>query len=139
MEDVSIRKNPKRKNTKKDKENMMPKTSFFSKMKQIIDTNISTVHMIWVKDILKEGQSPLEKKIYKSIIVHAISFCPTLPSPKFVLEWISRFDLTSRSIIFDEGKRVLVNIGRQEIQEKFNIPQYKNKIVVMMDQVAKSF
>ncbi len=65
MEDVSTSKNPKGTNTKKDKEDMMPKTPFFSKMKQITDTNIGTVDMIRAKNRLKEGQSPLAKKIYR--------------------------------------------------------------------------
>ena len=64
MEDVSASKNPKRTNTKKDKEDMMPKTPFFSKMKRITDTNIDIVDMIRMKDKLKEGQSPLAKKRY---------------------------------------------------------------------------
>ncbi len=63
MEDVSASKNPKRTNTKKDKEDMMPKTPFFSKMKRITDTNIGIVDMIRMKDRLKEGQSPLAKRI----------------------------------------------------------------------------
>jgi hypothetical protein len=33
MVDVSTRKNPKEMNTKKDKEDMMPKTTFFSKLR----------------------------------------------------------------------------------------------------------
>lgn len=63
MEDVSASKNPKRANTKKDKEDMMPKTPFFSKMKRIIDTNIGTMDMIRMRDRLKEGQSLLAKRI----------------------------------------------------------------------------
>ena len=42
----------------------MPETPFFSKMKRITGTNISTVDMIQMKDRLKEGQSPLAKKKY---------------------------------------------------------------------------
>ena len=63
MEDVSASKNLKQTNTKKDKEEMMPKTPFFSKMKRITNTNIGTVDMIWMRDRLKEGQFPLAKKI----------------------------------------------------------------------------
>ena len=59
MEDVSASKNPKWTNTKKDKEDMMPKTPFFLKMKPITNTDIGTVDMIRVKDRLKLGQSPL--------------------------------------------------------------------------------
>ena len=62
MEDDSASKNPKWVNTKKDKEDMTPKTSFFSKMKRIADTNICTVDMIRMRNRLKEGQSPLAKK-----------------------------------------------------------------------------
>lgn len=61
MEDVSASKNPKWTNTK-EKEDRMPKTPF-SKMKQITDTNIGAVDMIRMKDRLKEGQSPLAKRI----------------------------------------------------------------------------
>ena len=139
MVDVNASNNPKGTNTKKDKEDMMPKTTFFSKMRQITDTNIGTINMIQVKNRLKEGQSPLEKKIYRSGIVHAATFPPTLPSPELVMEFKSKFDLIDKSIIFDEGKRVLANIGGQAIEEAFNIPQYKSMTVVMMDQAAKSF
>ena len=78
--------------------------------------------MIQVKDRLKERQSPMAKKIYKSEIAHAAIFPPTLPCPKLVMECASKFDLISKSIIFDGGKRVLANIGRQVIKEAFNIP-----------------
>ena len=135
MEDVSASKNPKWTNTKKDKEDMMPKMPFFSKMKRITDTNIGIVDIIR----MKEGQSPLAKRIYKSGIVHAAAFPPTLPCPELIIECASKFDLNNNSIIFDEGKRVLANIGEQAIKEAFNIPQYKSMTVVMMDQEAKSF
>ena len=62
MEDVSASKNQADK-TKKDKEDMMSKMPFFSKMKRITDSNIGTVDMIRM-DRLKEGQSPLAKKKY---------------------------------------------------------------------------
>ena len=39
MVDVSASKNPKGTNTKKDKEEMMPKTTFFSKVRRVSDTN----------------------------------------------------------------------------------------------------
>ena len=81
----------------------------------------------------------MAKKIYKSGIVHVAAFSPTLPCPILVMECASRFDLVSKSIIFDDGKRVLANIGEQAIEEAFNIPQYKSIVVVMMDQAAKSF
>ena len=42
MEDVSASKNPKGTNTKKDKEDMMPKTPFL-KMRRITDTNGGTI------------------------------------------------------------------------------------------------
>ena len=122
MEDDSASKNPKWANTKKDKEDMTPKTSFFSKIKRIADTNICTVDMIQMRDRLKEGQSPLEKRIYKSGIVHAAAFPPTLPCPELIMECASKFDLNSNSIIFYEGKRVLASIGEQAVEETFNIP-----------------
>ena len=46
MADASARKNPRGMYTKKDKEDMMPKTSFFSKLKRVGDTNIGTVDMV---------------------------------------------------------------------------------------------
>ncbi len=138
MVDVIASKNPKGTNTKEDKEDMMPKTTFFSKVNQISDINIYTVNMIQLKDILKEGQSPMAK-IYKTRIVHAVAFPPTLPCPKFVMERASQFDIISRSIIFDEGKRVWANIDRQVVEGAFNIPQYKSMTVIMMDQMAKLF
>ena len=134
MVGASASKNLKGTNTKKDKEDMMPKTTLFSKVRQITDTNIGTMNMIQLKDRLKEGQSPMAKKIYKSGIVHAAAFPPTLPCPKLVMECASRFDLVIKSIIFYEGKKVLANIGRQVIEEAFNIPQYKGTTVVMMEQ-----
>ena len=91
-------------------------------MKRITDTNVGTVNMLQVKGRLKEGESPLAKKIYRSGIVHTTTFPPTLPCPELVMECASRFDLISKSIIFDEGKRVLANIGGQVIKEAFNIP-----------------
>ena len=95
--------------------------------------------MIQLKDRLKEGQSPMAKKICKSGIVHAAAFPPTLPCPDLVMECTSRFDIVTKSIIFDEGKRVLANIDGQVVKETFNIPQYKGMTVVMMDQAAKLF
>ena len=85
MVDVSASKNPKGTNTKKDKEDMIPKTTFFSKVKRISDTNIGIVNMIQ----LKEGKSPMAKKIYKSGIVHTAAFPPTLPCPELVMECAS--------------------------------------------------
>ena len=78
MEDGSASKNPKGTNTKKDKEDMMPKTTFFSKMKRITDTNVGTINMIQVKDRLKEGQSPLAKKRYR-MQFHNTTQASTLP------------------------------------------------------------
>ena len=68
------------------------------------------------------------KRIYKSGIVHAATFPPTLSCPKLIMECASRFDLNSNSIIFDEGKRVLASIGEQAVEETFNIPQYKGQV-----------
>ena len=84
MVDVSASKNPKGMNTKKDNEDMMPKTTFFSKVQRISHTNIDIVNMIQLKDRLKEGQSPMAKKIYKSGIVHAAAFPPILLCLEFV-------------------------------------------------------
>ena len=78
MVDVNASKNRKVTNTKKDKEDMMSKTTFFLKMKRITDTNVGTVNMIQVKDRLKEGQSPLAKKIYRRQL-HSIVQASTLP------------------------------------------------------------
>ena len=120
MVEVSASKNPKGINIKKDKENMMPKTTFL-KVRWISDTNINIVNMIQLKDRLK-GQSPMVKKIYKSGIVHAAAFPLTLPCSELVMECASRFDIVSKRIIFDEGKRVLANISGQVVEEVFNIP-----------------
>ena len=139
MVDVSASKKPKGTNAKKDKEDMMPKTAFFSKVRRISDTNIGIVKMIQLKDRLKEGQSPMANKSYKGGIVHTAAFRPTLPCPELVMECASKFDLVSKSIIFYEGNRVLANIGGKVIEEAFNIPRYKSMTVVMMDQAAKSF
>ena len=138
MVDVNASKNPNRTNTKKEKEDMMSKITFFSKVRRISDTNIGTVNMVQLKDRLKEGQSPMAKKIYKSEIVHVAAFPCTLPCLKLVMECASRFDIEIKSI-FDEGKRVLANISGQVVEEVFNIPQHKGMTVVMMDQTTKFF
>ena len=104
MEDDSASKNPKRANAEKDKEDMTPKTSFFSKMKKITDTSIATVNMIRMRDRLKEGQSPLAKRIYKSGIVHPAAFPPTLPRLELIMECASGFDLNGKSIILVKGR-----------------------------------
>ena len=82
MVDVSASKNPKGTNTKK-RQDMMPKTTFFSKVRRISDTNIGMVNMVQLKDRLKEELSPMAKKIYKSKIVHAVAF----PSTCLVWNW----------------------------------------------------
>ena len=133
MVDVGTSKNPRGTYTKKDKEDMMSKTVFFSKLKRVSDTNIITANMIQLRNRLKEGQSSMAEKIYKSKIVHAVAFPPTLPCPELVMECASRFDIVMKSIIFDEGKRVLANISGQVVKEVFNIPQHKGMIVVMVD------
>ncbi len=74
--------------------------------------------MIQLKNRLKEGQFPMAKKIYKNEIVLATA----LPCPELVMECASRFDLVSKFIIFDEGERMLANIGGQVVEEAFNIP-----------------
>ena len=78
--------------------------------------------MLQVKDRLKEGQSPLANRIYKSGIVHVVALPPTFLCPELIMECVSRFDLNCKFIIFDERKRVLANIGGQAIEEAFNIP-----------------
>ena len=50
MVDVGRSKNPRGTYTKKDKEDMMSKTAFFSKLKQVCDTNIGTINMIQLRD-----------------------------------------------------------------------------------------
>ena len=97
------------------------------------------MNMIQVKDRLKEGQSPMAKKIYKSKIVHAAVFPPTLPCLELVMECASQFDLVSKSIIFYQGKRVLDNISGQLLEETFNTPQYKGMKIALVDQIAKLF
>lgn len=139
MADASASKNPRGMNTKKDKEDMVPKTTFFSKLKRVGDTNIGTVDMIQLRDRLKEGQSSMAKKIYKCGIVQAAAFPPTLPCSELVMECASRLDIVTKSIIFDERKRVLANIGGQVVEEVFNIPQQKGMIVMLMDQAARFF
>ena len=62
MVDVGTSKNPRGTYTKKDKEDMMPKTAFFPKLKQVGDTKIGTANMIQLRDRLKEGKSPEGKK-----------------------------------------------------------------------------
>ena len=133
MANVGTSKNPRATYTKKDKKDMMPKTAFFSKLKRVCDTNIDTMNMIQLRNRLKEGQSSMAKKIYKSGIVHAIAFPPILPCLELIMECASRFDIVTKSIIFDEGKRVLANISGQVVEEVFQIPQNKGMIVVMMD------
>ena len=103
MADVGTSKNPRGTYTKKDKENMMPKTAF-SKLKRVYDTNIGTTNMVQLRNKLKEGQSSMAKKIYKSGIVHAASFPPALPCPELIMECASKFDIVTKSIIFDRRK-----------------------------------
>ena len=128
MVDVSTSKNPWGMYTKKDKEDMMSKTTFFSKLRRVGDTNIGIVNMLQLRNRLKEGQSSMAKKIYKSGIVLAATFPPTLPYPELVMECASWFCIVTKSIIFDEGKRVLANISGQVVEEIFNIPQHKDMI-----------
>ena len=125
MVDLSTSKNPRGTYAKKNKEDMMPKTTFFSKLRWVGDTKIDTVNMIQMRDRLKEEQSSMTKKIYKSEIVHVAAFPPTLPCLELVMECASWFDIVTKSIIFDEGKRVLANINGQVVEEIFNIPQHK--------------
>ena len=81
----------------------------------------------------------MAKKIYKIKIVHAPAFPPTLPCVELVMERASQLDLVSKSIIFDEGKRVLDNISGQVLEETFNTPQYKGMTIALVDQIAKLF
>ena len=137
--DVGTSKNPRGTYTKRDKEDMMPKTALFSKLKRVCDTNIGTTNMIQLRNRLKEGQSSMAKKIYRSGIVHVASFPPSLPCLELIMECASRFDIVTKSIIFDEGKRVLANISGQVVEELFHIHQHKGMTVVMMDQAAKFY
>ncbi len=118
---------------------MMTKTTFYSKVRRISDTNIGTVSTVQLKDRLKEGQSPMAKKIYKSRIIHVAAFPPTLPCQELVMECTSWFDIVTKSIIFYEGKRALANINGEVIEEVFNIPQHRGMTVVTMDQTTKFF
>ena len=59
MVDVSTSKNLKGTNTKKDKEDMMSKITFFLKVRQISDTNIDTVNMIQLRDKLMDQAAKL--------------------------------------------------------------------------------
>ena len=81
----------------------------------------------------------MAKKVYKSRIVHATTFPPTLPCPELVMVCASQFDIVMKSIIFYEEKRVLKNISGQVVEEVFYIPQHKGMAVVMIDQDAKFF
>ena len=131
MANVGTRKNPRGTYTKRDKEDMMPKAAFFSKLKRVCNTNIGTTNMIQLRNRLKEGQSSMAKKIYRSGIIHAAAFPPTLPCPKLIMKCASRFDIVTKSIIFDKGKRVLANISGKVVEEVFQIPQHKGMTVVM--------
>ena len=137
MAEVGTSKNPRGTYTKKDKEDMMPKTAFISKLMRVYNSNIGTTNMIQLRNRLKEGQSSMAKKIYKSGIVHAAAFPPSLPCPELIMECASWFDIVTKSIIFDEGKRVLANISGQMVEEVFNITQHKAMIVVMANQAVK--
>ena len=75
----------------------------------------------------------MARKIYRSGIVHVAAFPPTLPCLELIMECASKFDIVTKSIIFDEGKRVLANISGQVVEEVFQIPQHKGMTVVMMD------
>ena len=48
--DVCTSKNPRGTYTKRDKEDMMLKTTFFSKLKRVCDTNSGTIKMIQLRD-----------------------------------------------------------------------------------------
>ena len=54
MADVSTSKNQRGTYTKKDKEDMMPKTTFFSKLRRVGDTNIGKVDMTQLRDKLMD-------------------------------------------------------------------------------------
>ena len=139
MADVGTSKNPRGTYTRRNKEDMMPTTAFFSKLKRICDTNIGTMNMIQLRNKLKEEQSSMAKKIYRSGIVHATAIPPTLPYLELIMECASKFYIVTKSIIFDEGERVLANISGQVVEEAFQIPQHKGMTVVMIDQAAKHY
>ena len=50
MVDVSVTKNLRGTYTEKDKEDMMSKTAFFLKLKQVCNTNNGTINMIQLRD-----------------------------------------------------------------------------------------
>ena len=54
MVDVSTSKNQRRTYTKKDKEDMMHKTTLFSELRRVGDTNIGKVDMIQLRDKLMD-------------------------------------------------------------------------------------
>ena len=54
MADVSTSKNQRGMYTKKDKEDMMPKTTLFSKLRRMGDTNIGKVDIIQLRDKLMD-------------------------------------------------------------------------------------
>ena len=89
MADVGISKNSRGTYTKRDKKDMMPKTTFVLKLKRVCDTNIGATNMIQLRNRLKEGQSSIAKKIYRSGIVHAAAFPPTLPCLELIMECAS--------------------------------------------------
>ena len=81
----------------------------------------------------------MAKKTYRSGIVHAVAFPPTLPCPELIMECASQFDIVTKSIIFDERKRVLANINRQVVEEVFQIPQHKGMTMMIIDQATKFY
>ncbi|WP_233109408.1 hypothetical protein, partial [[Clostridium] innocuum] len=102
ISDVNASKQPKGTNAKiGDKEVMIPNSNFRSKLKYVGDTNIGTIDMIQLRDRLRDSQSSIAKKIYKSGVVHAAAFPPTLPCPELIMECASRLNIQSKSVMMD--------------------------------------
>ena len=126
-------------NTKKDREAMLPKTLFTTKAKKVGDTNIGLVDMLTVWRQLLDGKTLATRRVVKCGIVHAAAFPLTLPCYELVLECASRFDIGSRSITFENGKKVLANVSERVVEEVFNIPKQQRAVVVTMDQAAQFY
>jgi hypothetical protein len=83
----------------------MSKTLFTTRAKKVGDTNIGLVDMLNIRRQLLDGKSLATQQVVKCRIVHATTFPPTSPCYELVLECASRFDIGSRSITFENGKR----------------------------------
>ena len=123
----------------KDREEMMSKTLFTTKAKKVGDTNFGLVDMLNVRRQLLDSKTLVTRRLVKSGVVHAAAFPPTLPCCELVLECASRFDVGTKSITFEDGKRVLANISQPVVEEVFGIPKQKGAEVVTMDQATQFY